>query len=347
MMKRCLRNRPILRAFLISCTILTALVTTSVLALALWIYTGLEDMKLSPHHPFRSEPAKQQYLALYDKRARKWPVPSETRYVPTSYGQTFVRISGPDDAPPLVLLPGVGNNSLMWIPNAGALSATHRVYAVDNIYDHGRSVYTRPVETADDFTNWLDALFDSLELEDNVNLMGASYGAWITCQYALRFPARLDKIVLIAPAGTVMPLSREFIVRALFCVLPFRYFTKTMMYWIAEDAVKKQGETLRFVDESVDIAHLGARCFNLRQMVNPNVLSDEELRSIEVPALYLVGANEKVFSSTKAVERLNAVAPRITTEVIPGAGHDLTIVKADIVHQKVQAFLAGPRTPRR
>ena len=91
----------------------------------------------------------------------------------------------------------------------------------------------------------------------------------------------------------------------------------------------------------MDIALMGARCFKLKQMVNPNVMSDEELRSIEVPALYLVGANEKVFSSTRAVQRLNAIAPQIATEIIPGAGHDLTIVKADQVHQKVLAFLAA------
>ena len=75
-------------------------------------------------------------------------------------------------------------------------------------------------------------------------------------------------------------------------------------------------------------------------MVNPSVMSDEQLGSIEVPALFLVGANDKVFSSTKAVQRLNEVAPRIETKIFPGAGHDLTIVKADQVHQRVRAFLA-------
>ena len=346
-MKRYLRSRPKLRALLILGAVLTGLLTTTVLALGLWIYTGVEDMKLSPHHPFRSASAKQRYLSLYDERARKWPVLSEGRYVSTSYGETFVRISGPADAPPLILLPGVGSSSLMWMPNVAALSLSHRVYAVDNIYDHGWSVYTRRVETSDDFTNWLDALFDALELQENVNLMGASYGAWITCQYALRFPDRLDKIVLIAPAGAVLPISDEFIKRAIPCVLPFRFFIERLIYWVAEDAVHKDEETLRLVEESVDVALMGARCFKLKQMVNPSVMSDEQLGSIEVPALFLVGANDKVFSSTRAVQRLNEVAPRIETEIIPGAGHDLTIVKADQVHQKVRAFLATRGRPNR
>jgi hypothetical protein len=59
-------------------------------------------MKISEHHPFRSREAKEQYLKFYDMRAKNWPVVSENKMVDTSYGQTFVRISGPVDASPLV-----------------------------------------------------------------------------------------------------------------------------------------------------------------------------------------------------------------------------------------------------
>ena len=83
---------------------------------AIHFYTA-EDMtssqkKMSTYHPFRSEEAKDRYLKLYDKRAQEWPVASECRMVNTSYGQTFVRICGPVDAPPLALLHGIGGNSL-------------------------------------------------------------------------------------------------------------------------------------------------------------------------------------------------------------------------------------------
>src|SRR5512136_742750 len=102
-------------------------------------------MEMSPYHPFRSAKAKEQYLSLYDMRAKKWPVPSETRTVDTSYGQTFIWISGPSEAQPLILLHGGSGNSLQWIPNIKALSEFFKTYAVDNIYDYGRSVYTRPI----------------------------------------------------------------------------------------------------------------------------------------------------------------------------------------------------------
>ena len=165
----------------------------------------------SSFHPFRSEKARQGYLANYDRRASQWPVAAQGRLVETSGGQTYVRISGPSDAPPLVLLPGVNASSLMWLPNISELSQNYRVYAVDNIYDFGRSVWKRPMLTASDFVNWLDELFTQLGLGENINLMGISYGGWIASQYALHRPGRLKKLVLLARlygaagAGSIRP----------------------------------------------------------------------------------------------------------------------------------------------
>ena len=48
---------------------------------------------------------------------------------------------------------------------------------------------------------------------------------------------------------------------------------------------------------------------------------------------------EKIYSAQKAIQRLRKVAPNIETEVIPNAGHDLTIVQAEMVNTKVLKFL--------
>jgi pimeloyl-ACP methyl ester carboxylesterase len=296
-------------------------------------------MEMPPFHPFRSAKAKEQYLRLYDMRSKKWPVPSETRMVDTSYGQTFIRISGPVDAPPLVLLHGGSGNSLQWIPNINALSGFFQTYAVDNIYDYGRSVYTRPVKSPDDFINWLDELFSALELGVNINLMGLSYGGWLTSLYALRFPNHLDKIVLLAPAFTVLPVRVGWIIRAIGGSLPYRPFARSFMRWLAEDLVHKDEAGRIMAEEMADDAFMAMRCFKPKRMVYPTVLKDKELQSIEVPTLFLVGENEKLYSAHKAIQRLNKVAPHIKAEIIPNAGQDLTIVQAEIVNRKVLNFL--------
>lgn len=167
-------------------------------------------MQITTYHPFKSEKAKARYLAFYDNEAKKWPVEFETRTVDTYYGQTFLRISGPTSAQPLVLIPGLSASSLMWIPNIKALSEYYRTYALDHIYDNGRSVYMRPITSTDDLVKWLDGLLNALELRDNINLLGISFGGWLTSHYALIFPERLNKIVLLTPTCTVLPVGLSF-----------------------------------------------------------------------------------------------------------------------------------------
>jgi pimeloyl-ACP methyl ester carboxylesterase len=262
--------------------------------------------------------------------------------VHTSYGQTFVRVSGPDTAPPLVLLHGVGGHSLQWIPNVEALSAHYRVYAVDDIAGHGRSIYTRTLGGPEDYTNWLDQVFDGLDLGQDINLMGLSYGGWQSAQYALRFPHRLNRVVLLAPAGTILPLRFEWIARAALTALPHRVFARSFLVWLLEDLAHKDEASRRLMDQWIDEATVAARSFKPVRPANPTVLTDAQWRRIRVPVLVLIGENEKIYDPREAVERLDRVAPHVETHLIPDAGHDLTLVQPDLVHQKVLDFLGRP-----
>lgn len=296
-------------------------------------------MELPPYHPFRSAEARVEFLTLYDRRAQAWPLASEEVMVDTPFGATFARVSGPTSAPPLVLLPGSGGNSLMWLPNIEALSRQHRTYAVDNIYDHGRSIYTRPVKDGSDFARWLDDLFRALALDDRLALMGMSFGGWISSQYALHFPSRLHKMVWLAPAGTVLPMRLAFVLRIMLSLLPVQAFTRSMFSWLFEDALARDADSRVLVEALLDDWPVAARCFAPKRQIQPTVLSDEELQSLTVPTLYLVGENEKIYNPRKAVERLNRVAPQIQTGIVPGAGHDLSLVEANLVNARVLAFL--------
>lgn len=339
------KNRPkkkvFLKYFLIGSGTILALIAT-LLMFVVWSFPRQQGTASAPHHPFRSAQAKEQFVRLYDARAIKWPVASETRTVTTSYGSTFVRISGPAGAPPLVLLHGIGGNSMQWLPNVEALSGSFRVYAVDTINDYGKSAYAGNIETSDDYVNWLDGLFNALHLGNKINLVGLSYGGWLTSQYTLRFPDRLGKIVLLAPAGTVLPLKCGWIIRAVLCAAPHRYFTRSFMSWLLEDLSGKDEAGRKMVEDWADDSFMAMRCFKPKRLVNPTVLTDKELRNIKVPALYLVGEHEKICSAQEAIARLHRVAPQIRAEVIPGAGHDLTVVQVRLVNKKVLEFLKQP-----
>lgn len=293
-------------------------------------------MEVPSYHPFKSAKAKAKFLNLYESWEKEWPIASENKIVDTGYGQTFVRISGSAGAPPLVLLHGYSTTSVMWAPNVEGLSEHYRTYAVDTINDIGRSVNTRIVRNRNDLIAWLDDLFNSLGLDENINLVGQSYGGWLTSLYAMRFGDRLAKIVLLAPGATVLPFSYAFRFRSLLARLPHPYFSKRMMYWLFSDQIKKDNAT--FEKRSYE-KYIALRCYNQKKLLLPSVLKDQELQSIRVPALFLVGENEKVYSAQKAVQRLSRVAPQIKTEVLADTGHGLTFTQVKLINKKVLDFL--------
>jgi len=328
----------LLRYLLVGCGVIAAVVAALVVVFAVALSPGANGFD-SPHHPFRSAEAKREVLASYDARASRWPVPSTTMTVNTSYGPTFVRMSGPETAPALVLLHGAGGSALHWLPNVAALSEHYRTYAVDIVGDHGRSIYTQQLESAADYSKWLDDVLDALGLERDVYLVGLSYGGWIAARYALHSPDRLRKVVLLAPAGTISPIPFDWIWRAVLVPLPHRRFTKSFLYWMLEDLAETP-EGGRILDQATDAAYLAIQSYKPRPMAPPDVLTDAELQSLTMPVLFAVGENEKLYSATEAVERLSEVAPKIKTRIVPGAGHDFTILQADLVNGIIIEFLA-------
>ena len=331
-------------------TILIALTLCVVFGLGLtaWylksLFRGPNYSQLPAHYPFKTAAAEKQYHEYYDERAKEWPTPSETHCVATSFGKTFVRVCGQENAPTLVLLPSGFASSLIWLPNIQGLAPHFRIYAVDNIYDVGRSVNTRPVMDAGDLTEWLDELFTELELGDSINLMGLSFGGWLASQYALRHQDRLRGVVMAAPVATVLPLPGQWAWRGIMGALPPHKFFMThfLTNWMCQDLVRKGDEfSKRMLENWMNDALMAMKCFRFRMPIRPTVLTDEELRSFRIPVLFLVGENEVVYPANKAVHRIKTVAPLIITEVIQNASHDLTISQTRIVNSKATSFLLG------
>jgi len=126
-------------------------------------------MNTTEYYPYRTAEARERCVRYLDGLAtRQWPIVSEERMVPTAFGTTFVRVSGPPAAPVLVLLHGAGTTSLMWSPNIDALSKEYRTVAVDQIGEFGKSVCVKPIRTLQDLIVWLDELIRAYSAEKAV-----------------------------------------------------------------------------------------------------------------------------------------------------------------------------------
>ena len=285
---------------------------------------------------YRSEAAKNECFAWMDAQAaREWPAKSESRTVLTPWGPTFVRISGPAHSVPLVLLPGAASSSLMWAPNIQDLSADYRTFAVDRIGDFGRSICTRSIPRFRNLVEWFTEFLDALGLRDPVHLVGISYGGALAAEVALHCPARIRKLVLLAPGATVLRSSPRLMGRLAVAIFAHKSGLNSLMRWLFADAVRQQPA---WVENTLEQLNLHMRSTR-RVAPMPRVWSDTEWASLRVPTLFLVGEDEKIYSPTKALRRLRRVAPQVRGEIIAGAGHDFTFLAAAAVDRGILDFL--------
>ena len=282
--------------------------------------------------PIFSTPEKRaKYLQAYEAMFTLWKVPHGSIDVKTSYGSAHINASGPGDGYPLILLHGAGLTSTVWFANIAALSAHHRVYAVDIIADAGKSVADRLLTKRVDYAHWLKEVFDGLDIEKG-HLLGHSYGGWLTLNMALTYPERLRKIVLLAPAASFRPLG--FITKLMFFLGEFNIHppAKSMLQVAAAKRTVLE-KTFRHHIEMVMRYCRPATC------LYPTVYTDEELKQIDRPALLLIGDEEKIYNPQKASQRAQDWMPDLRAEIIPDAGHLLIMDQPEIINARILEFL--------
>ena len=289
--------------------------------------------------PFKSQEARDKFLAHLKTLETSWPIPYEEKMVPTSFGETFARICGPESAPPLVLLPGGQSNSLIWRRLVGPLSERFRIYALDAIYDEGRSVPTAPVRTVDELRQWLDQVLDGLELEQDITLAGLSYGCYAAAEYALHAPRRLRKLVWIAPVMLGAPLSQEFIDRLKPLADGKRESLEDFCRWVMPHSSSNNPEEF---NHRIDEILLVRECYGeMMPPVRAAVMSDDDLKRIATPTLYILGEKDGATTDAhEALERINFFMPNVETMLVPKAGHDVVASDSQLLIQTILHFAA-------
>ncbi|QJU55236.1 alpha/beta hydrolase [Herbiconiux sp. KACC 21604] len=112
---------------------------------------------------------------------------------------------GPVDAPPLVLLMGLGAPAAAWQPHVDAWSQSHRCILVENRGSAGSPEVAGPATTA-------ELAKDVATLLERVGagpaaVAGISMGACIAQELAIARPELVSRLVLVAPWARVDPFT--------------------------------------------------------------------------------------------------------------------------------------------
>ena len=122
-------------------------------------------------------------------------------FVRLADGYTHYELSGPVDAQVVVLVHGFSAPYFIWEPTFKSLTqAGYRVLRYD-LYGRGFSDRPRLRYNIDLFRRQLRQLLDALNLSQPLALVAFSMGATIALSFIDKYPKRVHKLTLLAPAG--------------------------------------------------------------------------------------------------------------------------------------------------
>ncbi len=299
--------------------LLLLLAVVVVVGLGLWLYT--------PDRPFAALQAKYG-----------------GEYVVAAGAKLRVKDTGPRDAPAVILLHGFGASLDTWDPWAAALSQPYRVIRFD-LPGFG---LTGP-DPSGDYTDQrtvlvLAALMDQLGLP-RASLIGNSLGGKIAWNFAVAYPDRVQKLILISPDGFASPgfeygkkPKLPFILRLLPYVMPRPMLRMNLAVAYADKSKLTDATLTRYDDMMRAPGDRTAMLARMQQVMlqNPEPL----LRRIQAPTLILWGEQDAMIPFSNSADYMRNI-PHATLVALPGLGHVPFEEAPAQSLPAVEAFLAG------
>jgi pimeloyl-ACP methyl ester carboxylesterase len=219
---------------------------------------------------------------------------------------------------PVVLVHGFGISSSYFVPAAERLATEFAVYAPD-LPGHGKSDTPRePLDIprlADALVGWMDAV--GLR---RACLVANSMGCQVVVDAAVRYPERVDRLVLIAPATD--PAARNVVRQAWRLLLDARHERFSLIPLLIMDYLRMG---LRLIPESR---------FMLRDRI------EDKLPHVSAPVL-LVGGQKDPIVPQGWVEAAARLVPSARLIIIPGWGHAPHYSAPRVLVDAVAPFLRG------
>jgi pimeloyl-ACP methyl ester carboxylesterase len=278
-----------------------------------------------PVSVFKSKEGRQRILNEYNRRLSAVDFEYREKYVDTSYGSTYVLESGPHDLPPLLLFHGSTSNSAAWFADIKELTRYYHVFAIDLIGDAGHSAELRLDMKSNGYALWIQELFERLGIE-KASIMGNSLGAWMCLKFASFFPAKVERIVLLAASG-IAPVRLSFVLRLVLYSLRGRKGGQAITRIIyGKDQIPQEViDYLNIISENYS-PYTG----------NIPVLPDSDMTRLVMPVMYIAGEDDGLTNVPKSARRLKKLLPQPAVYVLKNTGHVIYNVL-----DKVIPFLQG------
>jgi len=275
----------------------------------------------------------------------------EDRYVKVGEINTRYWVLG--QGSPLLLIHGLGASCEYWRYNVRALSQGCRVYAFD-LPGFGRSDQ-RIEDLSLHFAGEFVAAFLDAQGVDRASLVGNSLGGAVSLQFAVQYPHRLEKLVLVSSGGLGRELHRSF------RLLKIPLWGEFMAWaWGARPGTRLNLRSIvyepkvmtdEFVDQTVELARLpGAKEMFLLVARTGIDLRGQNMKllepllrrvpGIEAPTLIIWGAQDPIIPVAHA-HMAHQMIKNSQLHILDRCGHVAQIEKPEEFNQLVLDFLGS------
>jgi pimeloyl-ACP methyl ester carboxylesterase len=264
-----------------------------------------------------------------------------------SQGVTHYRWLGAAEGPVAVCVHGLTTPSFVWEGIARGLGRMgYRVLLYD-LYGRGYSDRPRGAQDADFFVTQLEDLLDHQRVGDGVTLLGYSMGGAIATAFAARHAGRLQRLILLAPAGMktdLGPVAR--------LVVNHDWLGRWLMRAFYGRSFARAVEEERRLDSSVpdivarQLAELHYRGFRRSVLASLRGILDADMEAAHravartgLPVLAIWGREDAVIPIS-AMGRLAEWNRAARQEVIEDAGHAMAYTHTEEVLAIIGAEVA-------
>ncbi|MGJ8528529.1 alpha/beta fold hydrolase [Maritalea sp.] len=240
---------------------------------------------------------------------------------------------------PVVCLHGIGGNTDSFRPQLDELSKYARVIAL-NLPGYGGSRLISPV-TFETLSNKLHDFLDAAGIERAV-LLGQSIGGMVAIDFAIRFPERVEKLILVGTTSAFGGRDETFKDAFLKARLAPLDAGKSM----AELANEFVPEIVGPIASPTDIANAVNSMSEVpletyRAIIECLVTFNrrEDLSSISHPTCLIAGEHDRN-APAKTMEKMALEMPNAAFHLVEGAGHLVNLEAGAATNAIVKKFLS-------
>lgn len=263
--------------------------------------------------------------------------PPRNSRVKLSVGQIFWHEVG--QGPNLVFLHGSWHDSSQWLRTIEHLSPYYQCFAPD-LLGFGDSERPNIHYSIDLEVECLAQYLDTLKLRE-VYLIGHSVGGWVAASYAIKYPDRVQGLVLLVPEGVKVGHRRARWQTASWLIRqpPLAVWWLRSIYPIAKllGRQNKIDELLKFRQQLMQSPVAVQLLFQRRRAEITGELVDENLPLLKARVLLLHGS-EDTLAASSLCESYAAMAPNAKLQFVSPGQSNLPQEVPDVVAKYIREF---------